>query len=64
MTQTIKVFHLDGKEFLDQLEAAHYMCLSLAKFRQLPEGTVTPLNNYGKIVYRKSELKEIIESQN
>ena len=64
MTQTVRVFHIEGKDFFDQHEAAHYMCLSLAKFRQLPSGTVTPLNNHGKIVYRKTELTKVIEEQN
>lgn len=65
MTQIIRIFSIEGKDFLDQWEAAHYMCMSVSKFKQmLPKTDIKSLNNHGKTVYRKSELATFIELQN
>lgn len=65
MSQIVRIFSLEGKDYLDQYEAAHYMCMSIAKFKQLLSTTdIKPLNNHGKVVYRKTQLTGIIESQN
>lgn len=65
MSQVVRIFSLEGKDYFDQWEAAHYMCMSLSKFKQLLEDMpIKALNNHGKVVYRKSELTEIIEQQN
>jgi len=65
MTQIVRLFNIEGKDFLDQFEAAHYMCMSLSKFKLLlTANKVKALNNHGKIVYRKTELTKLIEDQN
>ena len=65
MSQTVRVFSLGGKDYLDQWEAAHYMCMSVSKFKQIIDNEgVKALNNHGKVIYRKSELTTIIEKQN
>ena len=65
MSQIVRIFSLEGKDYLDQHEAAHYMCMSIAKFKQLLSTTaIKALNNHGKVIYRKSQLTEIIEKQN
>jgi hypothetical protein len=65
MSQVIRIFSLEGKDFLDQWEAAHYMCMSVSKFKQLLDSTdIKVLNNHGKTVYRKTELTAVIEKQN
>ena len=65
MTQVLRIYNLEGKDFLDQWEASHYMCMSLTKFKQLLDTTsIKPLNNHGKVVYRKTDLTKVIEQQN
>ncbi len=65
MTQILRVYDLVGKDYFDQWEAAHYMCMSVSKFKQLvPTTSIKPLNNHGKTVYRKTELEQFIEKQN
>lgn len=65
MTQIVRVYNIEGKDYLDQWESAHYMCLSLPKFRRLVQDeNIRSLNNHGKIVYRKSDLAKIVEKQN
>jgi len=64
MTQIVRIFNIEGKDYLDQYEAAHYMCMSLSKFKQLLGVMKTkPLNNHGKVVYRKTDLTKEIEKQ-
>lgn len=64
MTQIVRIFNIEGKDFLDQYEAAHYMSMSLSYFKQiLPDTPIKALNNHGKIIYRKKDLTKHIESQ-
>jgi len=64
MTQTVRIFSIDGKDYLDQWEAAHYMCMSLTYFKQiLPESKIKAFNNRGKTIYRKKDLTKFIEGQ-
>jgi predicted DNA-binding protein (UPF0251 family) len=66
MSQIIRLINLEGKDYLDQWEAADYMCMSLSKFKQtlaLPKMKIKPFNNHGKTVYRKADLAKEIERQ-
>ena len=66
MSQIIRVMNLEGKDYLDQYEAADFMCMSLSKFKQvlsLPKMKIRPFNNHGKVVFRKVDLIKEIERQ-
>lgn len=65
MTQHVKFFCLGGKDFFDQHEAAHYLCMSASKFKMLLiNDEIKRMSISGKIVFRKTELTDLVERQN
>lgn len=61
---TVKIFSIHGKDFLDVEEAAHYMCISVSQFRVIAkEHGLLPIKSFGKHIYRKRDLFELISSQ-
>lgn len=55
---------LDGKEYLTVREAAHYCCVSESHFRaHIGETGIVPGRLWGKIVYRRSDLRLMIERE-
>lgn len=54
--------NISGKEYLDETEAAHYCCLCKSKFRRDVMPVVPPRDLFGKKVYRKKDLKELLDS--
>lgn len=64
MTQSIKMFFLDGKDYFDEHEGAHYCCVGSTKFREIiKKYAIPPINFEGKLVYRKADLQRVIEGQ-
>lgn len=66
MSQIVRIMNLEGKDYLDQWEAADYMCMSLSKFKLTlaePRVKIKPFNNHGKTVYRKADLAKEMERQ-
>lgn len=66
MSQVVRMYFLEGKDYLDQWEAAHFMSMSLSKFKLIirERGVkIKPFNSFGKTVYRKSELIKEMEKQ-
>lgn len=66
MSQIVRIMNIEGKDYLDQWEAADYMCMSLSKFKMTlvePRVKIKPFNNHGKTIYRKADLIKEIERQ-
>lgn len=67
MSQLVRIFSLEGKDYFDQFEAAEYMCISTSKFHQAledPRCKIKVVNSIGKRLFKKTELKTEIERQN
>lgn len=62
--QTVRFFMLEGKDFFTIEEAAHYMCVSVSKFKEIKkENALKPINNHGKMIYRRADLRRLVEDQ-
>jgi hypothetical protein len=60
----VDVLSLLGKDYLDELEAAHYACVSLRQFQmKAAEYRLQPTRFMGKKVYRKKDLQRAMEEQ-
>jgi hypothetical protein len=56
-------FDLRGKDYLSEKEAAHYCAVSHSQFRKkVVELPITPLKFMNKKLYRREDLRQIIES--
>ncbi len=55
---------LDGKDYLTTKEAANYCCVSFSQFRvKSKEFRLLPGRFMGKFIYRKIDLKRLIEDK-
>lgn len=56
-------FHLSGKDYLTEKEAAHYCCVSVSQLRAKgPEIGIVPFRRFlGKNIYRRADLAHAIE---
>lgn len=54
--------NLQGKDFFNEIEAAHYCCVSHTQFRaKAAAENILPRTWMGKKVYRKEDLKNAME---
>ena len=59
----MKDIDLRGKDYLTIAEAAHFCGVSESQFREkAPRYGLTPRKFMGKVLYRRADLKEAIES--
>ena len=57
-------FYLSGKDYLTELEAAHYCCVSPSQFRiKRHDYGIGAMRFMGKKIYRRSDLKNAIEGR-
>ena len=55
---------LSGKDYFTEYEAAHYMGVSLTKWKEIKkEHDIQPLRPHGKNLYRRIDLQAIIEGE-
>lgn len=62
--QQLKILMLNGKDYFTEAEAAHYLGVSERKFRDIKKQVdLQPINSFGKNLYRRSDLRHLIENQ-
>lgn len=61
MRQVRKEYYLSGKEYFSEGEAAHYCCVGKTKFREDVMPLVPPRTLFGKKIYRRNELQELLD---
>ena len=62
--QSIKIFQLDGKDYFNEDEAAHYLGVSVRHFLRIREQEcLEPIRSYGRNLYRRADLRRLIEMQ-
>jgi hypothetical protein len=60
----LDVLSLLGKDYLDEIEAAHYACVSPSNFREkAARHNILPVRFMGKKVYRRVDIQRAIEKE-
>lgn len=62
LQDVIELYSIDGLDFLTEEQAAHYMGVCKSQFRaRASELGIIGFRSLGKKLYKKAELKEVLE---